>query len=114
VFAFTKKQRLLNKIDYDCVFERAKKLTTSEFIVLYRDNNLGYARLGLAISKKKIAKAHERNRVKRLLRESFRHQRLPAVDVIFLAKRNTTEQTNVAINNQLSQTWGQINSCYAK
>ena len=111
---FDKTRRLQTKTEYNCVFSQANKTVTEELILLHRKNGLEHARIGLALSKKKIAKAHERNRVKRLLRESFRQQRLPAVDVIFLAKRNTTEQTNVAINNQLSQTWGQINSCYAK
>nr|WP_232220298.1 hypothetical protein [Legionella tunisiensis] len=34
------------------MFEQAKKLVTSEFIILYRKNSLGYSRLGLALSKK--------------------------------------------------------------
>ncbi|KTD44858.1 ribonuclease P protein component [Legionella quateirensis] len=114
MFAFTKTQRLLTKKDYDHVFEQAKKIVTTEFVVLYRNNNLGYARLGLALSKKMIAKAHDRNRIKRLLRESFRIQKLPAVDMIFLAKQGVARQTNLVINTQLSKTWEKLTSYYDK
>ena len=114
MFAFKKAQRLLKKIDYDHVFEKAKKIVTTEFIILFRENNLGYARLGLALSKKMIAKAHDRNRIKRLLREGFRQTRLPAVDLIFLARQSVGKQTNSGINNKLSKTWEKINSCYGK
>lgn len=114
MFAFKKTQRLLKKTDYDHVFDQAKKIVTTEFIVLYRDNNLGYARLGLALSKKMIAKAHDRNRIKRVLREGFRQTILPAVDMIFLARQGVAKQTTSGINNKLSKTWEKITSCSGK
>jgi ribonuclease P protein component len=109
VFAFKKTQRLLKKIDYDHVFEQAKKITTNEFTVLYRENNLGYARLGLALSKKMIAKAHDRNRIKRLIREGFRQMQFPAIDIIFLARPGVAKQTSSGINIKLSKTWERLN-----
>lgn len=114
MFAFKKTQRLLKKNDYNRVFEQAKKIATSEFVVLFRTNNLGYARLGLALSKKMIAKAHDRNRIKRLLRESFRHEKLISVDVIFLARQGVAKQSNATINSRLGKTWKNIISCYEK
>lgn len=114
MFVFKKTQRLLAKCDYDHVFEQAKKIVTTDFLLLYRANNLGYARLGLALSKKMIAKAHDRNRLKRLLRESFRQKKLPEVDMIFLARHGVAKQTNLDINTQLSKTWEKLNSYYDK
>lgn len=110
MYAFKKTQRLLKKIDYDHVFEQAKKIVTSEFIVLFRTNNLGHARLGLALSKKMIARAHDRNRIKRLLREGFRQKKLPAIDLIFLARSGLSAKTNSSVNATLSKTWEQLNS----
>ncbi len=114
MFAFKKTQRLLKKTEYDHVFNQAKKIVTNEFVVLYRNNELGYARLGLALSKKMIAKAHDRNRLKRLLREGFRQTTLPAVDMIFLARNGVAKQTNLGINTILSKTWEKLASCYDK
>lgn len=112
MFVFKKTHRLIAKTDYDRVFEQAKKLVSAGFILLYRNNDLGYARLGLALSKKKIAKAHDRNRLKRLLRESFRQEtQLPAVDIIFLARQDVAKQTKLALNTQLSKTWEKLISC---
>lgn len=114
MFAFKKAQRLLTKVDYDLVFQQAKKIVTTEFILLFRENNLGHARLGLALSKKMIAKAHDRNRIKRLLREGFRQKQLPAVDMIFLARQGMAKQTNSGLNTQLSKTWEKLTSCFEK
>lgn len=108
MFAFKKTQRLLKKIDYDHVFEKAKKVVTSEFVILYRKNELGHARLGLALSKKMIAKAYDRNRIKRILRESFRQTQLSRVDVIFLARKGLANQTNSNISAKLSKTWEKL------
>jgi ribonuclease P protein component len=108
VFVFKRIQRILNKAEYDYVFKKAQKIVTSDFIVLYRSNNLGHARLGLALSKKMIAKAHDRNRVKRLIRESFRLRQLPDLDIIFLAKPGVAKQDNSVFYTKLSKTWDQL------
>ncbi|MBI2785653.1 MAG: ribonuclease P protein component [Legionella longbeachae] len=114
MYTFKKTQRLLKKADYNHVFEQAEKIVTSEFIMLFRENDLGYARLGLALSKKKITKAHDRNRIKRLLREGFRQMELPAVDLIFLARQGVVKHTNANINARLDRTWKKLISCYEK
>ncbi len=114
MFAFKKKQRLLKKIDYNHVFEHAKKIVYAEFTVLYRKNDLSYSRLGLAISKKMLTRAHDRNRIKRLIRESFRKGTLPAVDVVFLARAGLKERTNTEINTNLSTIWVQLTKSHEK
>lgn len=110
---FEKTRRLLKKADYDRVFEQAKKIVTPEFIVLHRANTLGYARLGLALSKKAIAKAHSRNRIKRLLRETFRTKELPAFDVIFLARQGVAIIDNKTLRVKLGIIWNKLTVLYA-
>lgn len=108
MYCFDKTRRLLKKSEYDEVFNQAKKVVTPDFIVLYRNNTVGHARLGLALSKKAIAKAHDRNRVKRLLRETFRTRLLPAVDVIFLARHGVANVENSIIINKLGALWDKL------
>lgn len=109
---FDKTRRLLKKSDYDHVFAQANKLITAEFVILHRNNSVGTARLGLALSKKKIAKACQRNRLKRLLRESFRTRELPDVDVIFLARNGAAAVKNSLIIANLGNAWEKLTDFY--
>lgn len=109
---FDKTRRLLKKSEYDYVFAQANKLVTTEFVILHRSNAVGVARLGLAISKKKIARACQRNRVKRLLRENFRLRQLPAVDIIFLARNDVTTINNNVITANLGHAWEKLTNFY--
>ncbi len=108
---FSQERRLLEKADYDEVFRNAQKIVNPHFIFLYRGNTLGHARLGLALSKKNIAKAHDRSRIKRLVRETFRvlvAQDLPAVDVVVLAKPGVAKVENAILINGLQRIWSKL------
>lgn len=87
MFSFKKDKRLKTKKDYDDVFEQCIRIATPEFTFLYRYNKIDWARLGLIIPKKQVHQAHDRNRIKRILRESFRIQKnLPCIDLIILVR----------------------------
>jgi ribonuclease P protein component len=49
-----------------------------------RPNELGHARLGMIVSKRLFSRAVDRNRIRRLIRETFRLsvQTLPALDLV--------------------------------
>lgn len=49
-----------------------RPLTRAWFAIYIDSNGLGHPRLGIAISKRLTPKACDRNRIKRLVRESFR------------------------------------------
>jgi len=79
------------------------------FTVLYRDNCSSTARLGLAIGKKNCRKATGRNRLKRVIRESFRVEqgRLPGIDVVVLNQPAATNANNKALFSSLKTHWQQ-------
>lgn len=68
------------------------------------------ARLGLAISRKCARHATARNRIKRLVRESFRQVReaLPAVDIVVMCRPAATGLTGAEINAALERHWQRI------
>jgi ribonuclease P protein component len=108
MYRFKKNRRLLHKSEYDHVFNKAQKIANSCFVILYRNNELHQARLGLAISKKIVAKAHDRNRLKRLLRETFRVQQLPAIDIVILARMGVASIERSIMTQKLSNVWNQL------
>lgn len=104
---FGKQSRLLDAGAYSRVFDKATRSRDNWFTVLCRRNDLEFARLGLAISKKNCRKAAARNRIKRLVRESFRgHQAMLAgLDIVVMNKRSTADATNAALFDSLSGHW---------
>lgn len=69
---FPKKKRLLSVNEFVFVFQQPQYIKITGITLFSRPNNLGYPRIGLSISKKYIKRAHERNRIKRCARETFR------------------------------------------
>lgn len=111
---FGKQSRLLTKRQFDHVFQCPKKFVAKEIILFVRENDLAYSRLGLAFSKRYIAKAVNRNRVKRVLRESFRHHQLPSVDIVAIARHQLATTPNPVLFQRLDTLWQKINQFYAK
>jgi len=68
------------------------------------------SRLGLAISKKSAKRAVDRNRIKRIIRESFRKnlQKLPPIDLVVMAKPVTKNTENQQIFLSLEQHWNKL------
>jgi ribonuclease P protein component len=79
-------------------------------VVLARINDLEQPRLGLAIAKKKIRRAVDRNKLKRLIRESFRtHQiLLTGLDLIVLKRSEDMSESNAQYLNSLSLHWEKL------
>src|SRR5690554_7460472 len=73
-------------------------------------NELGHPRLGLVVSKKNLRRAVDRNRLKRLARESIRLQQhqLPALDIVLLARRGVGELDNATLHRQLHGMWRRL------
>lgn len=109
--AFTKSMRLLNSSDFQSVFDDAPLRTSHQhFLFLARQNQLNRPRLGLVIAKKHIRHAVDRNRMKRLIRETFRvkQQQLAGIDVIVLARKGMNDSTNVELIEQLNGQWQRL------
>jgi ribonuclease P protein component len=106
--AFKKSSRLLSSSDFQTVFNDAPlRASHQHFLLLARQNKLASCRLGLVIAKKHVRLAVERNRIKRLIRETFRvkQQQLTGLDVIVLARKGMNELPNAQLIDQLNLQW---------
>ena len=69
---FPKTRRLRSRADFSAVYDAKVRESRGPLMVYARPNPLSYPRLGLSTSRK-VGNAVRRNRIRRLLRESFRH-----------------------------------------
>jgi len=107
-FGFSKTSRLLNAADYKAVFSNAQlKVSCRHFLVLANRNSRTSARLGLVIAKKNVALAVQRNRIKRQLRNSFRHNRelLEKLDLVVLARKGADKLDNKELKDTIDSLW---------
>jgi ribonuclease P protein component len=100
----------LRAADFDKVFQGGERSGDRFFTVLFHANNLNRPRLGFAISKQKVRLAVGRNRLRRLVRESFRERAaaLPSVDLVVLARDSTSIAANREIVASLELHWARI------
>ena len=108
---FGKASRLLNASDFTRVFDNARlKVSTPELLFLARPNQLPHARLGLVIAKKHVRKAVARNRVKRIVRETFRQQQsaLAGLDIVVLARKGLDTLDKPQLHLSCQQLWQQL------
>src|ERR1700685_896451 len=80
--------RLRRKCDFDAVYARRRRIGDGFSAVTVPSNKAGAPRLGLAVAVRTAGGAVARNRIRRVIRESFRlHQaQIPAVDVVVSAR----------------------------
>ena len=64
-------EKLRKRWEFERVYNEGRKFVNEVFVIYIAPNDLGINRLGIAVSKK-LGKAVKRNRVRRLIRESFR------------------------------------------
>ncbi len=116
-FAYPKRLRLRKKKEFDRVFAEGRRAYGRDVSALYAPNGLAWTRIGL-IAGKRVGKAVERNRAKRVFREAFRLHResLPAgYDLVIVVRRAkerwTLEKAVGALLSVAESIGGESSSC---
>jgi ribonuclease P protein component len=107
---FPRNRRLLKPDDFSRVFNQGRRSSDRFFLVLGMLNQAGDTRLGMAVSKKNCRRAVDRNRIKRMIRESFRHhlESLAGLDLVVVARQGVATNENQYCLNSLQQHWRRI------
>lgn len=110
--SFFSNKKINTKADYDSVFSKRAVLNSRGFKMFWGLNKREFPRIGVSVAKRNIAKAVNRNRFKRLAKESFRLNIdvLPAIDIIVVIKKEALLQTNEAFFAELDNKWRQLAS----
>lgn len=105
-----------NPRDFARVFRQAKRSSYGGLTVLTVENTVGHPRLGLAIAKKHLKLATQRNRLKRIIRTSFRqHQSMLAnIDIVVLSRADVSRQASTQIWVTLERHWQTVAAQWQK
>lgn len=108
--AFQPAQRLRHKSEFDRVYRDARRSADALFAISFIFSPAGIPRLGMAIAGRVVGNSVRRNRIKRLVRESFRlHQHeLPPLDIVVNARSGARAADNRAIVQSLEKHWRQV------
>lgn len=102
--------RLLKPGDFAALRSTSRRLNARHFIAEFAPNHLAGCRLGQAVSRRVSKRAVDRNRIKRLVRESYRHvrTRLPALDILLIARTSAAQTPSASLREDLSVLWAKL------
>lgn len=104
--------RLTSAREFDAVFNKNEIRASSRFfLILALGNGMETSRLGTVVSKKVAKNAVNRNRIRRLIKESFRNEcSLKGYDLVVVARPPAGPGENKAIFDTLRESWQQLDA----
>jgi ribonuclease P protein component len=107
--SFPPSVRLRKRSEFLKLKNSAQKFASRGILVVWQDNDLAHARLGVTVSKK-VGCAVIRNRIKRFTREIFRRNRtlIPAVDLNVIARSESANMDFVFMQQELLKAFSYI------
>jgi ribonuclease P protein component len=99
--------RLRRAGDFAALRSAKGRLQTRHFSLRWMAGSSGSCRLGMAVSRKVSKRAVARNRIKRVIRESFRAEReaLPTFDILVIARASAATEARDVLRTDLQRAW---------
>lgn len=120
-YSFPRAHRLITKRDFQYVFDKPIKQPQRIVMGLCRPTERTYApRLGIIVGKNVAKLAVVRNRIKRIIRESFRlhKDKLKGLDIIVLMRSQCTPLDNnldkIALRDNINRLWQALAKLHRK
>lgn len=111
-FCLPKNVRLLKRAQFLTLSEHGKKVHTDGFIAIVLKGTAQNNRIGITVSKK-VGNAVERNRIKRIIREYFRHNKENISgprDINIIARKGLATLSNELMIEKLDKLFTKIAS----
>lgn len=111
MYSFPRAARLVHQSDFQSVYaNHPSKSSNRSFLALYRPNQLGRPRLGMSIRKHLIPSSVDRNTIRRIMRESFRHcqHRLMSFDIVLLLRSRCDVEDKKTLREDIDRLWERL------
>jgi ribonuclease P protein component len=107
---FPAQLRVRRKADFESAYRAGRRFGDNLLSMTVTPNSLGVPRLGLAIAARTVGNSVARNRLRRLIRESFRLAQLglPQVDIIVGARAGARTATAPRVRESLAALWTKV------
>ena len=107
---FPPQARLRAAAEFTALRRDGRRFSSRCFHTQYRLTDNGSARLGMAVSRRVDKRAVVRNRIRRIIRDSFRASRgrLPACDVLLIARSGAAGQSSASLRTDLDLVWNRL------
>ncbi len=110
MYRFPRQVRLLTENQFRNVFRGSLISQDRHYRVKAVLNDKNHPRLGLAVSRRVNKRAVVRNRIKRVVRESFRQNKgaLTGLDIVVVAKSAAAEADKAQLKAVIERHWQQL------
>ena len=105
-------QRLRRAAEFKQLYAQGRRLAADGFTAVIQPNGAGRPRLGLSVAARILRLAVQRNRIRRIIRESFRQhqQSLPALDIVVGLRGSPQDVDNAQLRRSLEKLWQKIHA----
>lgn len=110
LYSLPRTARLLKAGDFAALRGKSRRISVRHFLAEFSPNEQATCRLGQAVSRRVSKRAVDRNRIKRLVRESYRHARseLPCVDILMIARTSAVDTASAELREDLANLWKKL------
>jgi ribonuclease P protein component len=107
---FPRERRLRSATDFKRVYAQGRRFGNELFTVNAHPNGLERPRLGMSVAVRTMGGGVPRNRVRRMIRESFRlnQSRLPPLDIVVGVRAGARTASPDALREALERLWTRL------
>ncbi len=115
-FRFGRSLRLTENREIQTVCQKGRKLSSPFLAIFSYSTARPHPRLCVSVSKKQVAKATVRHKIKRIVRESFRlrQHELPLLDMVVIIYRSLGNQHSKMIREKIDEQWTRLTALHKK
>jgi len=110
ILSFPRSHRLVTQAEFKNVFDEPLRISQQYLMILYRLNQKNHARIGIIVGKRVANNAVARNRIRRIVRNSFRfnQEKLTGWDIVVIARQQCDTLSKEKIRKGIDNLWEKL------